>query len=141
MYDSGPFEGLLDAVPPIPGKAGRPHRRPDKLHADKADDRRRCRLACLQRGIKHRIARRRIEGSQRPGKHRWVIERTLAWINRFRRLAIRYKRRPTSTMPLPRSPAPSSASTPSSVGFEKHRKAGFAAVPSGAVGVQYAWPG
>ena len=70
MYDSGPFEGLLDAVPPIPGKAGRPHRRPDKLHADKADDRRRCRLACLQRGINtgsHAVASRAAKGRASTG--------------------------------------------------------------------------
>jgi transposase len=35
----------------------------------------------------------RIEISQRLGKHRWVVERTFAWINRFRRLTIRYERR------------------------------------------------
>ncbi|MFC7557688.1 IS5 family transposase [Pseudoroseomonas wenyumeiae] len=92
-HDSKPFEDLLDAVPPVAGKPGRPRRRPDKLHADKAYDHRRCRRACLRRGIKHRIARRGIESSQRLGKHRWVIERTFAWVNRFRRLAIRYERR------------------------------------------------
>jgi transposase len=27
------------------------------------------------------------------GQHRWVVERTLAWLNRFRRLTIRYERR------------------------------------------------
>ena len=51
-HDSRPFEDLLDAVPPIPGKPGRPRRRPDKLHADKAYDHGRCRRACLRRGIK-----------------------------------------------------------------------------------------
>jgi hypothetical protein len=30
---------------------------------------------------------------QRLGRHRWVIERTLAWFSRFRRLTIRYVRR------------------------------------------------
>ncbi len=92
-HDSRPFEDLLDAVPPVAGKPGRPRRRPDKLHADKAYDHRRCRRACARRGIRHRIARRGIESSQRLGNHRWVIERTFAWINRFRRLAIRYERR------------------------------------------------
>jgi transposase len=38
-------------------------------------------------------ARRGIDRSQRLGRHRWVIERTFAWINRFRRLAVRYERR------------------------------------------------
>ena len=40
-----------------------------------------------------RIARRGIDSSQRLGRHRWVIERTFAWMNRFRRLTIRYERR------------------------------------------------
>jgi transposase len=40
-----------------------------------------------------RIARRGIESSQRLGRHRWVVERTLAWLNRYRRLTIRYERR------------------------------------------------
>ena len=26
-------------------------------------------------------------------RHRWVVERTLAWLNRMRRLTIRYERR------------------------------------------------
>jgi transposase len=27
------------------------------------------------------------------GRHRWVVERTLAWLNRYRRLTVRYERR------------------------------------------------
>ena len=92
-HDSVPFEDLLDAVPPVAGKRGRPRRRPDKLHADKAYDHRRCRQACRRRAIKPRIARRGVEGSHRLGRHRWVIERTFAWLNRLRRLAMRYERR------------------------------------------------
>ena len=34
-----------------------------------------------------------METSQKLGRHRWVIERTFAWINRFRRLVTRYERR------------------------------------------------
>jgi hypothetical protein len=47
VHDSVPFEELLDAVPPVAGKRGQPRRRPDKLHADKAYDHRRCRRACV----------------------------------------------------------------------------------------------
>jgi IS5 family transposase len=46
-----------------------------------------------KRGITPRIARRGIESSERLGRHRWVVERTLSWVNRFRRLKIRYERR------------------------------------------------
>ena len=93
MHDSVPFEQMLDAIPAIRGKRGRPRRRPRKLHADKAYDHRRCRHACRRRGITPRIARRGVETSERLGRYRWVIERTFAWLNRFRRLTIRYERR------------------------------------------------
>jgi transposase len=86
----------LDAIPPVrrrrrPG--GRPRRRPDKLHADKSYDHRFCRNDCRRRGIVPRIARRGIEDSRRLGRHRWKVERTLAWMARFRRLTVRYERR------------------------------------------------
>jgi transposase len=93
QHDGLAFEPLLDAIPPIQGRHGRPRRRPQKLHADKAYDARHCRAYLRRRGIKSRIARRGIESNERLGRHRWVVERTLAWLNRFRRLAIRYERR------------------------------------------------
>lgn len=101
-HDSVPFEELLDAVPPVRGRRGRPRRRPGKLHADKAYDHRRCRDSCRCRGIKPRIARRGVESSQRLGRHRWVIERSLAWLSR---LTIRYERPADITTPSPPSAA------------------------------------
>ena len=85
---------VLDAIPPVrSGRRGRLRQRPDKLHADKGYDYRRCRRECHARGIRPRIARRGIESSQRLGRHRWVVERTHAWLNRMRRLAVRHERR------------------------------------------------
>ena len=46
-----------------------------------------------RRGIVPRIARRGVDSRERLGRHRWVVERTLAWLDRFRRLAVRYERR------------------------------------------------
>ena len=46
-----------------------------------------------KRGIKARIARRGVETSEKLGRHRWVVERTFAWLNQMRRLRIRYERR------------------------------------------------
>ncbi len=84
----------LDDIPPVRnGKRSRPRRRPNKLHADKGYDCRRCRQECHVRGIQSRIARRGVDNSQRLGRHRWVVERTHAWLNRFRRLGVRYERR------------------------------------------------
>ena len=53
----------------------------------------RCRSALASRRIRVRIARNGINSSQRLGRHRWVVERTLAWLTRNRRLTVRYKRR------------------------------------------------
>jgi len=46
-----------------------------------------------KRGITPRIARRAIESGERLGRHRWVVERALSWLNRYRRLKVRYERR------------------------------------------------
>ena len=92
--DSRMLASTLDAVPGIRAKhRGRPRRRPDKLHADKGYDHRRCGRECRARGIQPRIARRGVESSARLGRHRWVVERTFAWLARFRRLTVRYERR------------------------------------------------
>ncbi len=64
-HDSRLLEPLLDAVRPIKGLWGRPRKRPEKLHGDKGYD---------------------------FDRHRWVVERTLAWLHSHRRLAIRYER-------------------------------------------------
>lgn len=93
VQDSRMLELLLYALPPTQGKTGRLRRRPEKLHANKGYDYRRCPLACSRRGIGHRIARKGIESSSHLGKHRWVVERTFAWVSRFRRLADRYERK------------------------------------------------
>lgn len=92
VHDSKALEPLIDAVAPVRQKRGRPRRRPHKLHADKGYDYPRCRAAIRRRGIIPRIARRGIESSQKLGRYRWVVERSIAWLNRFRRLIIRYER-------------------------------------------------
>jgi transposase len=96
VHDSNMLEAMLDAVSPIrrpQGRPGRPRKRPEKLHADKGYDFRRCRRALRRRRIKSRITRRSVDASERLGRHRWVAERTLAWLNRYRRLKVRYERR------------------------------------------------
>jgi hypothetical protein len=62
------------------------------LPAAKGDDFARCRAAGRRRGILPRLARRGSASSERRGRHRWVVERTLAWLARFR-LAVRSERR------------------------------------------------
>jgi IS5 family transposase len=93
VHDSRMMIETVDAIAPVKGRRGRPRKRPGKLHADKAYDSRALRAELRKRGITPRIARRVVESSERLGQHRWVVERTISWLNRFRRLRIRYERR------------------------------------------------
>jgi transposase len=95
VHDSTYLERTVDAIPPIfgpPGKPGRPRFRPDKLHADKGYDYPEKRRGLRRRGITPRIARRGVDSSERLGRFRWVVERSLAWLLGFRRLGVRYER-------------------------------------------------
>jgi transposase len=90
------LEAVVDAVAPVKGpraRPGRPRKRPGKLHLDKAYDYPRCRTALRRRGITPRIARRGIEPRHKLGRHRYVVERSLAWLVGYRRLQVRYERR------------------------------------------------
>jgi IS5 family transposase len=90
------LEQVVDAVPAIiglRGRPGRPRKRPARLHADKGYDYPKCRRGLRRRGITPRIARRGMESSQRLGRHRWKVERALAWLLGCRRLQVRYERR------------------------------------------------
>jgi hypothetical protein len=49
--------------------------------------------SCESGAIRASIARRGVESGERLGRHRWVVERTLAWLSRCRRLCVRYERR------------------------------------------------
>src|SRR5690606_20619762 len=92
VHDNQMLEVAIDLIEPIRRPRGRPRQRPHKLHADKAYDSRALRAAPRSRASTPRIARRGIESSQRLGRYRWVAERTLSWLNRFRRLKVRYER-------------------------------------------------
>jgi transposase len=81
---------LLDAVPPIRGRRGRPRRRPRELFADRDYDHD---IYRRQRGITPRIARRGVAHGSGLGRHRWVVERGFAWLRAFKRLRTRYERR------------------------------------------------
>ncbi|MFF0250217.1 transposase [Streptosporangium sandarakinum] len=72
---------------------GRYHK-PGKLHADKAYDHPDLWRWLRGRRIGVRIARKGIESSTRLGRHRRVIERTIAWPFGHWRLSPRYERHP-----------------------------------------------
>lgn len=93
MHDSRGLKPLVRGIPPIRSRRGPRRRRPAKLHADKGYDYDHLRRWLRNRGIRHRIARKGVESSQRLGRHRWVVERTVSWLAACRRLHRRYERK------------------------------------------------
>lgn len=91
-HDSQALIPLVRAIPATRSRRGPRRLRPAKLHADKAYDSAYLRQWLRDRGITPRIARKGIESTEKLGKHRWVIERTMAWLASYRRLTVRYER-------------------------------------------------
>lgn len=82
---------LVDALPAIRGRRGRPRRRFPVLVADRGYDHDSYRDQLRQRGITPLIARRGTKDDNSGA--RWVVEQTLALLHQFRRLATRWERR------------------------------------------------
>jgi transposase len=84
---------LVDAIPPLQGMRGRPRRRPDHVLGDRGYDAESIRQGLRVRGILPMLAMRNTEHGSGMGRWRWVVERTFAWLNQFRRLRVRYEKR------------------------------------------------
>lgn len=86
----------------VPRLRGRPRCRPRGLAADRGYDSRAFRQSLARRGIRHSIPRRRSPHRRQRGRpplvhpalsaNRWKVERFFAWLNGYRRLAVRYER-------------------------------------------------
>ena len=95
-HDATQLLPLIDAIPPIIGPAGsrvgpasaRPSSTPTRPTTPRT-----CAVPCALAASRPRIARRGIDSSERLGRHRWVVERTLSWLLGCRRLGVRYERR------------------------------------------------
>jgi transposase len=85
---------LVDGIPPLRGCPGRPLRKPGLVQGDRGYDSQPHRDALARRGIATQLAKRGRPHGSGLGRTRWVVERTLAWLHRFRRLNLRYERRP-----------------------------------------------
>jgi transposase len=83
------LEEVVDAIPPVKGKRGRPRRRPKVLYGDRAFDSDPHRQKMRRRGIQPKFARRRTAHGSGLGKVRWVVERFFSWLHRYGRLRIR----------------------------------------------------
>ena len=84
---------LVDAVPAVRGKRGRPRSRPQIVQGDRGYDSQPHRYTLHARGIRPLTARRYAEHGSGLGVYRWVVERTISWLHQFRRLRIRFERR------------------------------------------------
>lgn len=83
---------LLDAMPRIPGKRGRPRQKPDVALGDRAYGTAANIAATRERGILPLLAQPRTENGSGLGTMRYVIERTMSWFGNFRRLKLCYER-------------------------------------------------
>nr|WP_225321140.1 IS5 family transposase [Streptomyces luteolifulvus] len=82
---------LIEAVPPVRGRRGRPRRRPDTIYADRGYDHDKYRKQVRAVGITPVIARRGTEHGSGLGVHRWVVEQSFALLHWFRRLRTRWE--------------------------------------------------
>jgi transposase len=87
------FVSLVDAVPPVRGRRGRPRQRPKSVYGDRAYHSRKSRRELHRRRIKVRVARPGDPHGSGLGRKRWVVERTISWLHQYRRLRVRYERR------------------------------------------------
>ncbi|MFC4859387.1 IS5 family transposase [Actinophytocola glycyrrhizae] len=87
------LETLVEAIPPVRGRRGRPRRRPDELYGDRAYGHTKYLNMLRAKGIRPRLAQRGQPHGSGLGKHRWVVERTIAWYHGMKRLRIRWERR------------------------------------------------
>jgi Transposase DDE domain len=69
---------LIQDIPPVRGRRGRPRRRPDTVHADRAYDHDKYRKQVRAVGVTPVIARRGTEHGSGLGQYRWVVEQTFA---------------------------------------------------------------
>jgi transposase len=91
--DSQQALSLVDAIPLLQGERGRPRHRPDCVLGDRGYD-----AGAIRKGLRGRhiipfLAKRNTAHGSRLGRGRWVVERTFAWLNQFRRLRVRYEKR------------------------------------------------
>jgi transposase len=87
---------LVDDIPPIRGRRGRPRRKPTALYGHRQYGTPRNREGLKQRRIEDHLARQRTPHGNGLGKIRYVVERTLAWVGQARRLKIRYDKLPSA---------------------------------------------
>jgi transposase len=92
-HDSQEALPLVDAIPFLQGERGRRRCRPRCVLGDRAYDAEAIRQGLRARHILPLVAVRRTKHGSGLGRWRFVVERTFAWLNQFRRLRVRYDKR------------------------------------------------
>ncbi|RPK93667.1 Transposase DDE domain protein [Streptomyces sp. ADI98-10] len=84
---------LVDGIPPVAGRPGRPRQRPEALLGDKGYDSNPNRDELRRRRILPVISRNGSPNIKGIGKLRYVVEQTFALLHHFKRLAVHWERR------------------------------------------------
>jgi transposase len=84
---------LVDGIPAVAGRPGRPRRRPEALLGDKGYDSNAHREELRRRRILPVIPRRGTPNIEGLGTLRYVVEQTFALLHQFKLLAVRWERR------------------------------------------------
>ena len=84
---------LVDAIPPVRGKAGAPLRKPGRVTGDRGYDSDPHRRQLRGRGVEPELARRNTPHGSGLGVSRYVVEQSLALFHQMRRLRTRYEKR------------------------------------------------
>ncbi|MCM2416685.1 IS5 family transposase [Streptomyces sp. RKAG293] len=93
LHDSRAFKPLILGIPAVRSRRGPRRRRPAKVRADKAYYSAEHLRWLRDRRLVPRIARPGVESGERLGRHRWKIERSIAWLFGYHRLTVRYERK------------------------------------------------
>jgi transposase InsO family protein len=84
---------LVEAIPAVRGKRGRPRRRPRIVQGDRGYSSEPHRRWLREKRIRPLLAKIGTPHGSGLGRTRWVVERTIAWLHQFRRLRLRWERR------------------------------------------------
>jgi transposase len=85
---------LVDEIPPIRGRRGRPRRIPKALYGDRQYGTPRNHQGLEERRIEDHLAQPRTPHGSGLGQIHWVVESTLSWVGQARRRKVRYERLP-----------------------------------------------